>query len=93
MAEIDAAAASLQPGTYTREPVKSAFGFHVLKLEERRTRPAPPFEALAGQIRASLEQAATQAIMGELRSGAAVEKLVPDVAPPAADDGHDHGSE
>lgn len=93
MAEIDAAAASLQPGTYTREPVKSAFGFHVLKLEERRTRPAPPFEALAGQIRASLEQAATQAIMGVLRSGAAIEKLVPDVAPPAADDGHDHGSE
>lgn len=93
MAEIDAAAASLQPGTYAREPVKSAFGFHVLKLEERRTRPAPPFEALAGQIRASLEQAATQAIMAELRTGAAVEKLVPDVAPPAADDGHDHGSE
>ena len=93
MAEIDAAAAALKVGTHTREPVRSAFGFHVLKLEERRTRPAPPFEAMAGQIRASLEQAATQAIMVELRTGASVEKLVPDVAPPAADDGHDHGSE
>ncbi|WP_244602977.1 peptidylprolyl isomerase [Mesorhizobium delmotii] len=93
MAEIEAAAVGLEPGQYTREPVASAFGFHIVKLEDRRTRPAPSFEALSGQIRDSLEAAATQSIMADLRAAATVEKLVPDVAPPAADDGHDHGAE
>jgi len=93
MAEIDAAAAKLEPGQYTTGPVVSPFGFHVVKLEDRRTRPAPPFEALEGQIRSSLENAAAQAIVAELRASATVEKLVPDVAPPAQDDGHDHSAE
>lgn len=90
MAEIDAAAAGLKPGEYTREPVASAFGFHVVKLEDRRSRPAPPFETVAEEIRASLKAAASQKILADLRAAADVEKLVPDVAPPAADDGHDH---
>lgn len=93
MAEIDAAAAKLEPGQFTTEPVASAFGFHVVKLEDRRTRPAPPFEAMKGQIRSALENTAAQAIVAELRANATVEKLVPDVAPPAADDGHDHSAE
>ena len=90
LVEIDTAAAELEPGQFTREPVVSAFGFHLLKLEERRTRPAPPYEALATQIRAALESAATRSIMTELRVAASVEKLVPDVSPPATDDGHGH---
>jgi peptidyl-prolyl cis-trans isomerase C len=77
MAEIDAAAGGLKPGEYTREPVASAFGFHIVKLEDRRSRPAPLFETVAEEIRASLK-------------AADVEKLVPDVAPPGADDGHGH---
>jgi peptidyl-prolyl cis-trans isomerase C len=90
IAEIDAAAAGLKPGEYAREPVASAFGFHVVKLEDRRSRPAPPFETVAEEIRASLKAAASQKILADLRAAADVEKLVPDVAPPAADDGHDH---
>ena len=90
LAEIDAAAAKLQADEYTTEPVRSSFGFHVLKVEEKRQQPAPEFETVAPQIRQSLQAAEQKRIIGELRAEAQVEKLVPDVTPPAADDGHDH---
>jgi peptidyl-prolyl cis-trans isomerase C len=88
--EIERAAIVLAPGEFSRQPVESAFGFHVVRLDERRAQPAPPFDQVAPQIRAALERQAAAAIMAEVRAPAAVEKLVPDVAPPAADDGHDH---
>ncbi|MEO4044946.1 foldase protein PrsA [Hoeflea sp.] len=88
--EIDAAVANLQDGEYTAKPVRSSFGFHVLKVEERRQQPAPEFETVAPQMRQSLQAAEQQRIIGELRAKAQVEKLVPDVTPPAEDDGHDH---
>ncbi|MCT9000477.1 peptidylprolyl isomerase [Chelativorans intermedius] len=91
IAAVDEAAAELAPGEYTASPVKSAFGFHVVEVEERRNRPAPSFETVAPQIRRALESAAAQRIMNELRTEAKVEKLVPDVPLPQADDGHNHG--
>lgn len=93
IAAVDEAAAKLQPGEYTAAPVESAFGFHVVKVEERRNRPAPAFETVAPQIRRALESAAAQEIMAELRAEAEVEKLVPDVPLPQPDDGHGHGAE
>lgn len=90
MPEIEAAVASLEVGEFTRDPVKTAFGFHVVLLEEVRDRPAPAFEELAPQIRQSLEANAEQQLIAGLRAGAQVEKLVPDVTPPQEDDGHGH---
>lgn len=90
MPEIDEAASGLEPGEVTQDPVETAFGFHVVLLEEVRDRPAPAFETVAPQIRQSLEAAAERRVIGELRASAEVEKLVPDVAPPREDDGHDH---
>jgi peptidyl-prolyl cis-trans isomerase C len=89
--EIDAAAAKLQPGEFTQTPVASAFGFHVVFLEETRNRPPPAFESVAPQIRQSLEATEERRIIAELKASAKVEKLVPDVAPPQAEeDGHEH---
>lgn len=88
--EIDAAAAQLQPGEFTQTPVASAFGFHVVLLEETRNRPAPAFDAIAPQIRQALEASEERRIISELRGAAKVEKLVPDVTPPEAEDGHEH---
>ena len=89
--EIDVAAAKLQPGEFTQTPVASAFGFHVVLLEETRNRPAPAFESVAPQIRQALEATEERRIIAELKAGAKVEKLVPDVAPPQGeDDGHEH---
>lgn len=77
--ELEKAAASLKPGEYTAVPIKTAFGFHVVKLVERRPRPAPSYEDLSGQIRASLEANATRDVLEDLRAKAKVEKFIPDV--------------
>lgn len=90
MPEVEAAAASLEAGEFTQTPIKTAFGFHVVLLEETRNRPAPTLEELATQIRQSLEANAERQLIAGLRAGAQVEKLVPDVTPPQGDDGHEH---
>lgn len=90
MPEIDFAAGQLQPGEFTQTPVATAFGFHVVLLDETRNRPAPAFETIAPQIRQSLEASEERRILSELRAGAQIEKLVPDVTPPEGEDGHEH---
>jgi peptidyl-prolyl cis-trans isomerase C len=88
--ELEAAAAALKVGEFSQTAVRTAFGFHVIKLEERRQRPAPSFESLDPQIRAALEAAAGKQVLAKLRAGASIEKLVPDVSPPDAEADHDH---
>lgn len=90
IAEVDAAAATLQPGQVSETPVKSPFGFHVVKVDERRNRPAPPFETTSAQLRQSLEAAEGSRVVAELRAAAKVEKLVPDVQPPGSEEGDQH---
>ncbi len=91
--EIVQAVSKLKPGETASAPVKTSFGFYVVKLEDRRARPLPPFAAVSGQIRGSLENDAASKIIANLKSKATIEKLVPDVAPPAEADGHDHSQE
>lgn len=90
VAEIDAAVAGLAPGQIADKPAKTPFGFHVVRLEEKRTRPAPSFAELQPQLRQMLEAQAAQKIIAELRAATPVEKLVPDVRPPESEDGHEH---
>lgn len=42
--EFADAAFSQEEGTYSKEPVKSQFGYHIIKVEEKRVRPKPSFE-------------------------------------------------
>lgn len=48
--EFEKAAFAMKAGEYTKEPVKTQFGFHVLKVDEVRDVPLPTFEASKGQI-------------------------------------------
>ena len=49
--EFEQAAFAMEPGSYTKEPVKTQFGYHVIKVEETRDKPLPTFEELEGQLR------------------------------------------
>lgn len=49
--EFEEAAFGLEKGAYTKTPVKSQFGFHVIKLEDKRIAPPPPFEQVEQQVR------------------------------------------
>jgi peptidyl-prolyl cis-trans isomerase C len=88
--EFSAAAFSLEPGKIS-DPVKSQFGWHVIKVEEKRNRKPPDFEQVKPQIESYLTRKAQGAAVEKLRAEAKIERLdqppaaaKPDAAPAAA---------
>jgi len=49
--EFEEAAFALEMGEYTKAPVKTQFGFHVILKEEERDAPLPTFEAAQDEVR------------------------------------------
>lgn len=49
--EFEEAAFGLEKGAYTKTPVKSQFGFHVIKLEDRRDVQPPALDQVEQQVR------------------------------------------
>nr|WP_319384346.1 peptidylprolyl isomerase [uncultured Roseibium sp.] len=65
----------LEPGAYTKEPVQTQFGWHVIKLEDKRRQEKPAFEAVAGELRQRLIREQYEARMAELKAATEVEIL------------------
>ncbi len=49
--EFEDAAFALEKGTYSKTPVKTDFGYHVIKVEDKRDAPPPPFDQVKDQVR------------------------------------------
>lgn len=49
--EFEAAAFALEKGAYSKEPVKSQFGFHVIKIEDKRKQQPPALDQVESQVR------------------------------------------
>jgi len=73
--EFADAAFALNKGDLTETPVKTQFGYHVIKVEDRRKAPPPAFEELADQLREEMAREAVTAQLDQLRSGAKIEKF------------------
>ncbi|MDU0340646.1 peptidylprolyl isomerase [Bosea rubneri] len=80
--EFAEAAFKLEKGQLS-EPVKSQFGWHVIKLEDKRTKPLPTFDEVKPQIEQYLVRKAQQDIIVGLRDKAKVERLDQPAAAPA----------
>ena len=78
--EFSEAAAALEPGQHTAEPTKTQFGWHVIKLEDRRTSQAASLEEVEPQLREQLAREAVEAVLGSLREGAEIEIVTSDSA-------------
>jgi len=52
--EFTGAVAKLEKGKYSKTPVKTQYGWHVILLEDEREAPAPGYEELKNQINMSL---------------------------------------
>ena len=86
--EFADAAFDLKKGELSEAPVKTQFGYHVIKVEDRRKAPPPAFEEMADQLKEEMAREAVTAQLDQLRSGAKVEKFAmdgskPDPAPAA----------
>lgn len=79
--EFAEAAFALQPGEIS-EPVQTSFGWHVIKVEERRQVPPPAFEELAQQIARELAQEFATAEVEALTDDVGVVRA--ETLPPAA---------
>jgi peptidyl-prolyl cis-trans isomerase C len=72
--EFSAAAFSLEPGKIS-DPVKSQFGWHVIKVEEKRNRKAPDFDQVKSQIETYVTRRAQAEYVAKLRETAKVERM------------------
>ncbi len=52
--EFSAAADKLKEGEYTKTPVKTQFGYHIIMLDGKKESTSKPFEAVKAQIKNSL---------------------------------------
>ncbi|HTT47740.1 MAG TPA: peptidylprolyl isomerase [Pseudolabrys sp.] len=71
------------------EPVKTQFGWHVIKVEDKRVKPAPTFDEVKPQIEQYVTRKAQAELVTSLRASAKIEKMykteepVAPTAPPA----------
>ena len=71
--EFSEAMTSLKKGQMTDNPVKSQFGFHIIRLDDVRQAQVPKFEEVKPQIAQQLQQGRMNAYQQDLRSKAKVE--------------------
>ncbi|HLJ63635.1 MAG TPA: peptidylprolyl isomerase [Stellaceae bacterium] len=82
--EFADAAFKLKKGEITHTPVKSQFGWHVIKLEDRRTAKPPTFEQAKPQLENQLSQELVNAKIKELATSATIEVFLLDGSRPPA---------
>lgn len=68
--EFSQAMASLKKGEMTQAPVKSQFGYHIIKLEDTRQQQFPPFDEVKPQLEQRVGQMKLQKFMDDLRKQA-----------------------
>jgi peptidyl-prolyl cis-trans isomerase C len=69
------AAFGLDKGQISSAPVKTQFGWHVIKVEDKRTKPAPKFEEVKPQIEQYVVRKAQAELVTSLRASAKIEKF------------------
>ncbi|MGE3651004.1 MAG: peptidylprolyl isomerase, partial [Reyranellaceae bacterium] len=90
--EFAEAAFALEKGKTTAKPVKTQFGYHVIRLEDRRKAGPPPLAELEEEIKGELTREAFSTMIEGLRKSAKIEKFNIDgsritEAPPGAPPG------
>jgi peptidyl-prolyl cis-trans isomerase C len=74
--EFAAAAFKLEKGQIS-DPVKSQFGWHIIKLEDKRTKEFPPFDQVKDQVSTYVAQKSQTDLILQLRQGAKIERTAP----------------
>ncbi|KAB7614852.1 peptidylprolyl isomerase [Amylibacter sp. SFDW26] len=78
--EFEAAMVSLEAGKVS-EPVKTQFGWHVIKLNETRNQPVPELETVRGEIEDGLRSAALTNKISELETSGSIDRTETEIDP------------
>jgi peptidyl-prolyl cis-trans isomerase C len=70
---FEQAAFGLEKGKYTKTPVKTQFGYHVVLVEESREAPKPSFDEMKGNIRRVLAEKKFSTILNDLKAKAKID--------------------
>ena len=71
--EFEQAAFALEKGGYSKEPVQTQFGWHVIMLEDKRMTSPPPVSEISDQIRQLVMRKKYETLMEELKADTTVE--------------------
>ena len=63
------------------DPVKTQFGWHIIKVEDKRIKPVPTFDKVKGQLDDLCRARPRREFVGKLRSAAKIERLDAGAAP------------
>jgi peptidyl-prolyl cis-trans isomerase C len=74
----------LEKGSYTKTPVQTEYGWHVIRLDDVRANEPPPLESVKGQVENMLQSRLVSEHVAKLREQAKVEILQPPAPPPEA---------
>jgi peptidyl-prolyl cis-trans isomerase C len=78
------AAFALKKGEYTKTPVQTQFGWHVIKLEDRRTAPPASFDEMKPELTNAIAREVIVARSNQLKSAASVQTFGLDGTPTPA---------
>lgn len=71
--EFSDAMAALKKGETTKTPVKTQFGFHIIRLDDTRKPELPPLDQVRGEIVKQLQQQRIREAITAVRAGAKIE--------------------
>jgi peptidyl-prolyl cis-trans isomerase C len=77
--EFEKAAMELEVGAYTKTPVQTQFGFHVVKVEDKRAKQPPEFEKVKAQVKDVVLQESYVKRVKAIRDELKVEYVDPEV--------------
>jgi peptidyl-prolyl cis-trans isomerase C len=75
--EFETAAFALEKGKYSETPVKTQFGYHVIKVEDKRTAAPPPFDKVKDQVKQVVMRDKYMELLKTSKDGAKIEILDP----------------
>lgn len=73
VAEFSEAAFAMTPGEFSKTPVKTQFGWHVILVEKRRRAEAPTMQEALPDIQQAITREVLAEVLGRLREGANIE--------------------
>ena len=79
--EFTAAAFAMRPGEVSKTPVKTQFGYHVIKVEDKRMASIPPYDQAKQVIAQQLAESIREKVVMDLRDKAKIKRFGPDGQP------------